>query len=184
MFGAPFRGGERWGPAGSRSKGFAGPSCADFPAGHGMHSTPPVRRPTHDTGREPGTARRPSMSRNFISVCPRKCAAFYLNSPALCADARAPATHGHFPRQDPCSHAGSPSVYSSAAAVPHVPGHPYPAWREASMIQFPALAQSGSGAGSLLASNSLPLALICEVTTRRTHQTPSCSPGSSITTKR
>src|SRR5580704_12589348 len=46
-----------YGPAGSRSAGRDWPSYAGFRAGHARHNTPPERRPSHRTRREPGTSR-------------------------------------------------------------------------------------------------------------------------------
>src|SRR6202045_3619101 len=112
----------------------------------------PRRRDTHhiahDANRRTGNVSRWSaMRRNFISALPRKCAAFFLESPAPCADVRSRAADGRFQRPNPHRHAGSPPAYWSAAAIPHAPRYSCSARRAASKGQSPASAQSGSTAG-------------------------------------
>src|ERR1700730_7301229 len=87
------------------------------------------------------------MRRNFISALPRKCAAFFLESPAPAAGARPRAADGRFQPPNPHRQAGSPPAYWSAAAIPLALRHPYSARRAASKRQSPAPGQSGSKGG-------------------------------------
>jgi len=66
-----------------------------------------------------------SMMRNFISVAPRRCAAFFLRSHAPCAGARSRTAGGHFQRPNPCQQAGSPLLLHQARSRPAgIPSYP------------------------------------------------------------
>jgi hypothetical protein len=90
----------------------------------------PGRRDTYDIAQD-ANRKHLALSRD-ISALPRKCAAFFLKSPAPCADARFRAANGRFQRPNPHRHAGSPPAYWGAAAIPHAPRHSCSARRAAS----------------------------------------------------
>src|ERR1700726_4985446 len=85
-----------------------------------------------------------AMRRNFISALLRKCAAFFLESPAPCADVRSRAADGRFQRPNPHRHAGPPPAYWGAAAIPHAPRHPCSARRAASNRDFEKVLNAGN----------------------------------------
>src|ERR1700730_17309162 len=119
------------------------------------------------------------MRRNFISALPRKCAAFFLESPAPCGDVRSRVADGRFQRPNPHRHAGSPPAHWGGAGGPPAPppspfATPAPPHRQrptppqslGNLAQRPATARQQP--------HRLPLEFIRELTTRCTHQTPSC----------
>jgi hypothetical protein len=135
--------------------------------------TSPITSPMTRTG---NVSRRSAMRRNLIPALPERSAAFFLKSLAPCADARSRAADGQFQRPDPHRQTGSPRRSNTRAAIPHSPDHRHPAWRAASKRQSPVPGQSGAMAGAARQrSCRLPLELICDLTTRRTHQTASHS---------
>src|SRR6202035_5078968 len=119
------------------------------------------------------------MRRNFISALPRKCAAFFLESPAPYADAHSRAADGRFQRPNPHRQGGgAPRALGGAAAAPPPP-HP--------LIPIPPGAQPRRGNPQLLSNlaqrpaaarqqpHRLRLELIRVLATQSTHQTPSRS---------
>src|ERR1700716_2635175 len=57
------------------------------------------------------------MRRNFISVLPRRCAAFFLESPAPCAGARSRAADGRFQPPDPHRQGGGGGGRAPAGGI-------------------------------------------------------------------
>ena len=136
------------------------PPCAAFgPATSATIARGETPITSHMT-RTGNASRWSSMRRNFISVLLRKCAKFFLRSPAPCAGARSCAAGGHSRRSNPCPQAGSPPAFWSVAAIPRAPRRSC-ARRATEQRESPAPRQSGSAADHCLpAAQSLPLEFV------------------------